>query len=184
MTKKSNVYTRVGDRGTTSLVGGQRVDKDDVRVEAYGTVDELNSFLGLLLSLEDGLCDRSASELLAMVQNKLFNVGGHLAGAGEGECRGLTGEHVEELERAIDELDAALPPLKGFVLPGGTKAAAVCNVCRTVCRRAERRVISLQKSGEKVDPIVLSFLNRLSDYLFVLGRHCNIAANTEEILWK
>ena len=183
MTKKSLIYTRTGDKGTTSLVGGTRVPKTHIRLEAYGTIDELNSHLGLLYT---GLTEENDRKTILWVQHKLFSVGSYLA-----TDQTLTtlriesqiaDEDIERLEHAIDEVDALLPPLKAFVIPGGSKESAICQVCRTVCRRAERRILALSETCE-VTTNVSAFVNRLSDYLFVLARKLNILCNTSEIYW-
>lgn len=178
------IYTRTGDAGSTSLVGGKRVRKDSVRLDAYGTVDELNSFLGLLLA-SDGL-DADAETTLRMVQNRLFNVGAYLATDNSdnpmAEPAGLGHKEIGELERQIDLMTDRLPQLRAFILPGGCGAAAMANVCRAVCRRAERRVIALTQEA-RVDDIVIRFLNRLSDYLFTLGRYANHLSGTPECEW-
>ncbi len=182
--KKSLIYTRTGDGGKTSLVGGTRVPKTHVRLEAYGTVDELNSFLGLLAAR---LPDGEDKAFVQWIQDTLFVVGSYLATDGEKtELRKasiVTPEQVEKMEREIDRLDSLLPPLKAFVLPGGDEVAALCHVCRTVCRRAERRILALAEevpvSGE-----LLAYINRLSDYLFVLSRKINQDNKKEEIFWQ
>lgn len=180
--KKSIIYTRTGDKGTTALVGGRRVSKTHVRLEAYGTVDELNSQLGLLhtyLMEED-------RELIFWIQNKLFAVGSYLATDQENTALRMESkicqEDVERLEHQIDEMDGQLPPLKAFVIPGGSRASAVCQVCRTVCRRAERRILTMSETC-LVEELVIAFVNRLSDYLFVLSRKLNIMAGVDEIYW-
>lgn len=181
--KKSRIYTRTGDQGTTSLAGGTRVPKTHLRLEAYGTIDELNSYLGLLHTY---LTEEADRQTVWRVQNKLFAVGSYLATDQtrtglRAESRIVDGD-IEELEKAIDEADNEIPPLKAFVLPGGTRGAAVCHVCRTVCRRAERRILAL--AGEcEIAPEVMAFVNRLSDYLFILARKLNRLANAEEIFW-
>ena len=179
------IYTRTGDVGTTSLVGGVRVSKTHARLEAYGTIDELNSFLGMLVSLIDS--DEEIA-LLRVVQHRLFSVGAYLAT--DQECTQqhreslISFEDVERLEKAIDRLDAELPPLKAFILPGGSYPASVCHVCRTVCRRTERRMLALEEQSIcEIDAIYKSFINRLSDYLFVLSRKLNQLAKTDEIYW-
>lgn len=181
--KKSNVYTRTGDRGTTSLVGGVRVSKTHPRLEAYGTVDELNSHLGLLRTY---LTDEADIAMLHWVQNKLFSVCSHLA-TDQSQTRlraeSLIAEaDVKRLEQAIDENDAILPRMTAFILPGGSRGAAVGHVCRTVCRRAERRILALPEEAQP-DPLVLSFVNRLSDYLFILARKLNHLTKTDEFYW-
>lgn len=168
------IYTKTGDAGQTSLVGGQRVAKTCPRLESYGTVDELNSHLGLLAAL----CPLPhETAFLASLQRSLFALGGYLATdtSSREPARNcvVTPDMVTAVERAIDRLDATLPPLRAFVLPGGTVAAAQAHVCRTVCRRAERRVLALADSGTEVAPTVTAFLNRLSDYLFTLARAIN-----------
>lgn len=180
--KKSLVYTKTGDKGTTSLVGGTRVTKTDIRLEAYGTVDELNSYIGLLITY---LTEESDREFLLHIQHQLFVVGGYLATDQEKtplSCQ-IDRKDVEQVERAIDEADAILPPLKAFVLPGGSRGASVCHVCRTVCRRAERRILALAEV-HPVAPELVAFVNRLSDYLFVLSRKINFQQKTDEIFWQ
>lgn len=184
MMSKSTVYTRRGDHGQTSLVGGERVSKCCARIESYGTIDELNSLLGLLIAEMGETAD---VEFLRDVQNHLFIVGANLAtdtshvSLRPQSC--VTDAMVRAVEREIDEIDGSLPPLRLFVLPGGTHAAAVCHVCRTVCRRAERRILALAEEAS-VDPLVLSYVNRLSDFFFVLARKLNVTAGTSEIFWK
>ncbi|MCM1311476.1 MAG: cob(I)yrinic acid a,c-diamide adenosyltransferase [Bacteroides sp.] len=184
MTKKSNVYTKTGDKGMTSLVGGRRVEKTHARLEAYGTVDELNSQIGVLITYVE---DEKDKAFLTGIQCKLFVVGSYLATDTEHtqlrQQSVVTAEMVEELEHTIDEMDAQLPPLRLFVLPGGTRGASVCHVCRTVCRRAERCILVLGKTVD-IDENVTAFVNRLSDYLFILSRKMNIVAGQEEIIWK
>lgn len=181
--KKSMIYTKTGDAGRTSLVGGTRVSKTDDRLEAYGTVDELNAFLGLL---ETYLTDEHDRTFVRQVQNELFAVGSYLAtDQSKTKLRAssqVAPGQVESLEHEIDRLDENLLPLSAFVLPGGSRGAAVCHVCRTVCRRAERRILAL---AEKVDmaPELLAYINRLSDYLFVLSRKMNREDKKNEIFW-
>lgn len=173
----SKIYTRTGDDGSTGLGDGTRVPKDSVRVEAYGTVDELNSMLGLLLceSLREDI--RAA---LTRIQHSLFDLGGELCIPGRSV---LTEVQVTELEQILDDLNADLAPLKEFILPGGTRAAAICHLARTLCRRAERRVFTLSRT-ESVPVASLKYLNRLSDLLFVLSRALNHAAGTPDVLWQ
>ena len=192
---KSNVYTRTGDAGQTSLIGGTRVSKTDLRLEAYGTVDELNAQLGLLLAyLSDAATDEALTasrvtdvQLLLGVQSCLFTIGAALAtDRSKVSLRPtavVTPEMVSQLEQAIDRIDAELPPLRLFILPGGGKAAAVAHVCRTVCRRAERRILALAQQIE-IAPELLAYVNRLSDYLFVLSRKLNVDEKKEEIIWN
>lgn len=174
--KKSMIYTKTGDKGTTSLVGGVRVPKTHIRLEAYGTVDELNSYLGLLQTY---LTEEADKRLVAHVQNKLFSVGSYLAtDQSQTELRmesRINDKDITLLEQAIDEIDNALTPLHAFILPGGARGAAVCHICRTVCRRAERRILAL--AGEcEIEARVTAFVNRLSDYLFILARKLNYLA--------
>lgn len=182
--KKSMIYTKTGDRGTTSLVGGTRVLKTHARLEAYGTIDELNAALGVLQTY---LSEEEDRQMLIRIQHKLFAVGSYLAtDQTQTELRvesRIALDDVQQLEHAIDTIDATLPALKAFVLPGGNRAAAVCHVCRTVCRRAERRILALTDDCE-IDPNVTAFVNRLSDYLFVLSRRLNHLTDTDEIFWN
>ena len=174
---KGKVYTRTGDAGTTSLVSGNRVSKDDVR-----TVDELNSNIGVLLH-STKLDDRDISTLLRKAQNKLFNIGAYLANdAKDATLYGLTPDDVTALEKMMDEMSEELPPMRGFILPGGTRLSAQADRCRTITRRAERRVVSLARVAP-VEPLVLEYLNRLSDFFFVFARFNNIQNQVEEIYW-
>ena len=181
--KKSLVYTKTGDRGTTSLVGGTRVSKTHIRLEAYGTVDELNSHLGFLITF---LSDEHDKLFLQKVQGRLFAVGSYLATDRERtrlkEASIITPEQVETIEHEIDRLDDTLPPLSAFVLPGGCRGAAVCHICRTVCRRAERQIYRLAENCPVEEPVLI-FMNRLSDYFFVLARKECINNNGNEIIW-
>jgi len=183
MVKKSLIYTRSGDKGNTSLVGGTRVSKTHVRLEAYGTVDELNSQLGLLYTY---LTAEEDKMFILWVQHKLFSVGSYLATDQTNTTlrmeSQIANEDIERMENAIDEADAQLPPLKAFVIPGGSRGSAVCQVCRTICRRAERRILTMAEEHE-VTKNVSAFVNRLSDYLFVLARKINLLAGTDEIYW-
>ena len=180
MIRKSKLYTATGDEGQTSLAGGTRVAKDDIRIEAYGSVDELNAFIGLLDNLHNIPGD--LKDFLRVVQNKLFNIGAYLATPDAATARGLDAADVERLERAIDLLDAELPPLSNFVLPGGWRISSMAHVCRAVARRAERRVVALAASAQ-IDSNVLVYLNRLSDYFFALARFNNIHNQIEENFW-
>ena len=183
MMKKSLIYTRSGDKGKTSLVGGARVSKTHVRLEAYGTVDELNSQLGLLYTY---LTEEEDLKLILWIQHKLFSVGSYLATDQTNTTlrmeSQIAGADILRLEQAIDEIDSQLPPLKAFVIPGGSRGSAVCQICRTVCRRAERRILSMAEEYE-VTGNVSAFVNRLSDYLFVLARKMNLMDGTGEIYW-
>ena len=182
--KKSLVYTRTGDKGTTSLVGGTRVPKTHARLEAYGTVDELNSYIGLLITY---LNDEEERAFLQGVQDTLFVIGSNLAtDQSITQLRAasvITEEMVQAIEHQIDKVDASVPPLTAFVLPGGSRGAAVCHICRTVCRRAERRILALSEQAE-VSAELLAYVNRLSDYLFVLSRKINQLEKKEEIFWN
>lgn len=180
MIRKSKLYTATGDEGQTSLAGGTRVAKDDIRIEAYGSVDELNAFIGLLDNLHNIPGD--LKDFLRVVQNKLFNIGAYLATPDAATARGLDAADVERLERAIDLLDAELPPLSNFVLPGGSRISSMSHVCRAVARRAERRAVALAASAQ-IDSNVLVYLNRLSDYFFALARFNNIHNQIEENFW-
>ena len=179
------IYTKTGDRGQTSLVGGQRVSKTCARLESYGTVDELNSQIGLLITYCKEEADRN---FLTEVQNTLFVVGGYLATDNSlREVRTfniVTPDMVLAIEQQIDAINAILPPFRHFILPGGGRAAAVCHVCRAVCRRAERRILTLCEEGTEVDGNVIAYINRLSDYLFVLARKLNLDENLPEIIWR
>jgi cob(I)alamin adenosyltransferase len=183
MPRLTKLYTRTGDEGATSLGGGQRVPKDAPRVEAYGTVDELNACLGLALA--GGLTPR-LTEILAPLQNELFHLGSDLCFLEADKARHpvpqIEPRHVENLERLIDELNAAVGPLQNFILPGGSLGAAHLHLARTVCRRAERAVISLARH-EPVGAHALAYLNRLSDLLFVMARFENKARGFGEPLW-
>lgn len=176
------IYTRTGDKGKTSLIGGKRVSKTHQRLEAYGTIDELNAHIGLLLAQLPA--DESERATLLQVQNILFVVGAQLATPPEVTgTLAVSAEMLSTLEEAIDRIEAALPSLKAFVLPGGTQAASQCHVCRTVCRRAERRVLALA-SRATIPSELTSYLNRLSDYLFVLSRKINNEQGMQEIFWQ
>jgi cob(I)alamin adenosyltransferase len=172
----SKIYTRTGDKGTTGLGDGSRVDKDSARVEAYGTVDELNSAVGLVLAAE---LPEAIRACLVGIQHELFDLGGELCMPG---TRLIPGAYVDGLERALDGFNAALPPLKDFILPGGSEAAARCHLARTIARRAERRVISLSHEQD-VNEASIRYLNRLSDLLFVISRVLARTAGGREVLW-
>ena len=174
----SKIYTRTGDDGSTGLGDGSRVPKDSARVEAYGTVDELNSAIGVLLAVP-GL-PPAVSECLTQLQHQLFDLGGELCIPGH---RVVTAAQVTALERALDQFNEALPPLKEFILPGGGPAAAACHLARTVARRAERRAWALARS-EEVSRELLKYLNRLSDLLFVLARVLARHERGAEVLWR
>jgi cob(I)alamin adenosyltransferase len=176
------IYTKTGDTGQTSLFGGKRVSKAELRIDSYGTIDELNSYIGLLRDQE---INHTRKDLLVEIQDRLFTIGSILAtepGNEKVKVPALRGEDVQLLEREIDALDAALPPMRSFVLPGGHVSVSVCHITRTVCRRAERIVIALN-SVEPVEPLVIQYINRLSDYLFVLSRKISKELGAEETPW-
>ncbi|MCA9733519.1 MAG: cob(I)yrinic acid a,c-diamide adenosyltransferase [Deferribacteres bacterium] len=183
MPRLTKIYTKQGDDGTTSLGSRQRVPKDNRRVQAYGTVDELNSNIGLVLAFE--VCDTLAVPLKE-IQNTLFHLGSDLCFLEEDKklykIPGIEAKHVESLEKLIDELNETVGPLENFILPGGAKAAAQLHVARCVCRRAEREAITLSHE-EKVSDYIISYLNRLSDALFVMARYENHAKGITEPLW-
>lgn len=183
--KITKVYTRRGDSGMTDLVGGVRIRKSHVRLSAYGTVDELSSHLGLLVALLPA--DHDEKPLLLRIQSNLFNVGTHLATDQAltplYPSAKLSDGETELLEQRIDQINAELPEPQGFVLPGGTHAAAQCHVCRTVCRRAEREIDALMEIAT-VDAGIVQYVNRLSDYLFVLAKKINFNSGVSEILWQ
>jgi len=183
MEKEFKVYTKTGDDGTTGLVGGTRVKKYDIRLDAYGTVDELNASIGVLRSYE--LPD-NVTNLLTQIQNKLFNIGSRLASDEKGESFTvnlvITEEHIRTLEFAIDKFEETLPKLTHFILPGGDLTVAHCHVARTICRRAERRITELSEHT-KVQPEIIKYINRLSDFLFVLARKLAFDKNIDEEVW-
>jgi cob(I)alamin adenosyltransferase len=183
------IYTKTGDRGETGLFGGQRVPKDDARVEAYGDVDELNSVLGIVVAQLHAAGEGALAAALGAVQSDLFTVGANLAtpapedgGRPSSFIPGLREGRVEELEAWIDAAEGELEPLQSFVLPGGTAAASYLHLARTVCRRAERRVVSLSRQAH-VGPEWITYLNRLSDLLFTLARLANRRAGVDDVPW-
>ncbi|GGC13477.1 cob(I)yrinic acid a,c-diamide adenosyltransferase [Dyadobacter sediminis] len=177
------IYTKTGDKGTTSLIGGTRLSKAHVRIDAYGTVDELNSYIGML---RDQPVNENRRDILKEIQDRLFTIGSHLASESDQTKRilpDLSENDVTVLESAMDFIDSQVPPLRAFVLPGGHPSVSFGHIARTVCRRAERAVIHLQQ-GEEVEEIVIRYLNRLSDYLFMLCRAMTYELNIEEVTWK
>lgn len=187
----NRVYTKGGDRGETALIGGDRVSKADLRIECYGTVDELNATLGLLrTALDEAAASHAGLASLALtiarIQNELFNLGAQLA-TPDAERRAtlpaLAARHVETLEQELDRLNDPLPALTSFVLPGGGWLSAYCHLARTVCRRAERLVVALGRDTE-LPGFAIEYLNRLSDALFVFGRHCAVTTGQPEPLWR
>ncbi|MBQ0072824.1 MAG: cob(I)yrinic acid a,c-diamide adenosyltransferase [Prevotella sp.] len=183
--KLTKIYTKTGDNGATSLVGGIRIGKDTTRLEAYGTIDELSSHIGLL----DALLQQNATDmpLLQRIQCSLFNVGTYLATDTTQtpiyDSAKLNPQEITVIEQEIDSILPTLPQLNSFILPGGSTAAAQCHICRTVCRRAERCIIALSRQAD-INPDIIKYINRLSDYFFVLARKINILTNTEEKLWQ
>ena len=176
------IYTKTGDKGTTSLIGGTRLSKAHVRIEAYGTIDELNSYIGLL---RDQPVNENRREHLKEIQDRLFTIGSHLASEPEQTKRilpDLEEKDITFLELQMDQIEAKVPALRAFILPGGHQSVSFGHVARTVCRRAERAVIHLQQ-GEEVEAIVIRYLNRLSDYLFMLCRAMTYELGVEEVTW-
>jgi cob(I)alamin adenosyltransferase len=182
--KITKVYTKTGDHGETSIIGGIRVKKSCERLEAYGTVDELSSHLGLLASM---LPDGEDKDLIIRIQNNLFSVCSNLATDQSQtplyDSARLPDGEIQVLEHKVDEIMNLLPERQGFILPGGTQAAAQAHVCRTVCRRAERRIVALSEVAQ-ISPETLQYVNRLSDYLFVLAKKINFNTGVSEIIWQ
>ena len=177
------IYTKKGDTGETSLIGGKRVPKNDIRIESYGTVDELNSWVGLL---RDQDIKEEHREELIEIQDRLFTIGSTLATSPEGtkmELPQLISEDITFLEKAIDKMNEVLPEMKSFVLPGGNTVVSYCHITRCVCRRAERLTVALNDQNEHFKKVI-QYLNRLSDYLFVLARKITMDTSAKEIPWK
>ena len=177
------IYTKSGDRGQTSLIGGDRVEKSHIRIEAYGTVDELNSCVGLVSDQE---INKKRKALLRAIQKELFIIGSHLASGSKHDdtkLPQLSPAQVHTLEQSIDTMDQELSELKHFLLPGGHQSVSFCHIARCVCRRAERQVTALGKT-ETIAPLIITYLNRLSDFLFVLARKMAQELKVEEIPWK
>lgn len=179
------IYTKTGDAGNTGLIGGTRVPKSHIRIESYGTVDELNSYLGLC---GDHLTDEAGKIMLKEIQDRLFTIGSSLACDPEKEplmrMPDLKPEDVEVLENSIDQMNEILPVMKSFILPGGHIAVSHLHVARCICRRAERICVHMQQENIFIDPLVIKYINRLSDYLFVLARYTGHLAGAAEIAWK
>jgi len=176
------IYTKTGDKGQTSLIGGTRVPKYHVRIEAYGTVDELNSWVGVI---RDSIAEEKTKLFLIQIQNQLFTIGSHLASdpdKSKMKLPEITEDHVRALEDEMDAIDSIVPPMKHFVLPGGSIAVSHCHVARCVCRRAERCIIHLSETAP-VDELLIRYINRLSDYLFMLSRKLTQDLGAEEIPW-
>lgn len=188
--KKSSVYTKGGDKGETSLVSGARVPKSDIQINLYGEVDTLNSHIGYFLSLlkKDGLEDDRITSLSSKIQHNLFNLGSLLACEAENwekfKLPTVAEDIVELMEAQIDAFDSELPTLKNFVLPGGSPAGSYSHVVRTSCRQVERLLINFQREGNEIPHLSIEFLNRLSDYFFVMGRFVSNKLGFEEVLWK
>jgi cob(I)alamin adenosyltransferase len=177
------IYTKTGDKGETSLLGGTRLPKYHVRIEAYGTVDELNSYMGLIRDISE---NKEKEEFIISIQDRLFIMGSQLAADPEKnkmKLPSLAEEDITALEKAIDEMDALVPEMKSFVLPGGHEHVSHCHIARCVCRRAERAVLRLAEK-EKVEEINIKYLNRLSDYLFMLSRWFTLERKAKEIPWR
>ncbi len=179
------IYTRTGDSGNTGLIGGTKVPKNDLRIETYGTVDELNSWIGMV---NDQLNHPEFKSSLKEIQDRLFTIGSLLATDYEKETKmqlpDLHEGDVQTLEHAIDVMTAKLPEMKSFILPGGHTTVSAIHIARCVCRRAERLVVALQQEAVPVEPLVIQYLNRLSDYLFTLARYAGMLLGAEEIPWK
>ena len=179
------IYTKTGDKGQTSLIGGTRVAKNNIRIESYGTVDELNSYLGLV----NDYCDNEKINLwLREIQDRLFTLGAELATTPVKEVKmklpDLHLSDIEWMEHSIDEMNEALPEMRSFILPGGHPGASACHVARCICRRAERLCVAMREQDEEVSDIILQYLNRLSDFLFVLARYITHINGKEEIPWR
>ena len=176
------IYTKKGDKGATSLIGGAKVPKSNLRIHAYGTIDELNSFIGIV---RDSYPEKHSLEILYQIQNLLFTIGSNLAADPDKsrmQLPTISEDDIMVLEHEIDNMTEKLPPLTHFILPGGHIASSHCHVARCVCRRSERLIVELSEK-EKVDPLILKYINRLSDYLFVLSRKILADNNAEEIKW-
>ncbi len=176
------IYTKTGDKGETGLFGGKRLPKNHIRIESYGTVDELNSHIGLIRDQVEG---DGISDLLKEIQDRLFAIGSSLASDPDKNMitPDIRPDDITKLENAMDEMDEELPALKNFILPGGHPLVSQCHIARCVCRRAERNVVALHHN-ESVEPAILEYLNRLSDYLFILGRKLALDLKVEEIIWN
>jgi cob(I)alamin adenosyltransferase len=179
------IYTKTGDNGSTSLIGGTKVSKSDIRINAYGTVDELNAYIGLL---GDQLSDLHSSELLKEIQDRLFTIGSSLACDPHKDVAmkipDLNESDILLLEREIDTMQSKLPEMKSFILPGGNMAVSTAHICRTICRRSERIVVALDLQEPLAQPLIIKYLNRLSDYLFVLSRWIGHLLGVAEIKWR
>ncbi len=174
-----HIYTRTGDKGETGMLGNERVSKADERMEAIGTIDELNAMLGTALIFYKG----KRLESIKKAQSTLFSIGASLASRKPSDVKGTAEEDVSAMEKEIDEMEAVLPKLTRFILPGGSKSASILHLTRTVCRRAERKVVALQEK-EQINARIIIYLNRLSDWLFTLAREENFQANVKEEEWQ
>jgi cob(I)alamin adenosyltransferase len=179
------IYTKTGDKGGTSLIGGVRVPKNHIRIESYGTIDELNSFLGMVSDLAQ---NAAITEELREIQDRLFTIGSELATTPTKEVKmklpDLHESDVAWLEQRIDQMNEQLPEMRSFILPGGNLASSTCHVARCVCRRAERICVSMQENNEAIAPLIIQYLNRLSDHLFVLARYIAYINDAPEIPWR
>lgn len=181
----TKIYTKTGDLGLTALIGGTKVPKSNIRIDSYGTVDELNSFIGLV---GDYLTDDAIKLILKEIQDRLFTIGSSLACDPGKEplmkIPDLKEEDIKLLEMEMDKMNEVLPTMKNFILPGGHPAVSTAHIARCVCRRAERLCVNIKETGSFIDPLVIKYLNRLSDYLFVLARYIGHILNVEEAVWK
>ena len=179
------IYTKTGDQGKTSLIGGTKVSKSHIMIDSYGTIDELNSWIGVV---SDHLDDHNTSQILKEIQDRLFTIGSSLACDPEKEPKlkipDLKDYDVQLLEKEIDKMNEVLAPMKSFILPGGAPAISFAHVARCVCRRAERICVAMQDEGMEVDPLILQYLNRLSDYLFIIARYAAHLLNIEDVKWQ
>ncbi|HXS35091.1 MAG TPA: cob(I)yrinic acid a,c-diamide adenosyltransferase [Flavipsychrobacter sp.] len=179
------IYTKTGDKGTTSLIGGVRVPKSHIRIESYGTIDELNSYIGMV---SDMAANSQITEWLREIQDRLFTIGSELATTPDKEVKmklpDLHDSDVQWLEQSIDKMNESLPEMRAFILPGGNLAASTCHVARCVCRRAERLCVGMHEQNEPVSDLIIKYLNRLSDYLFVLARYITHIAGAQEVEWR
>ncbi|OJW83006.1 MAG: ATP:cob(I)alamin adenosyltransferase [Bacteroidetes bacterium 46-16] len=179
------IYTKTGDKGSTSLIGGVRVAKSHIRIESYGTVDELNSYLGMV---NDMAADEQVSDWLREIQDRLFTIGSELATTPDKEIKmklpDLHDNDIKWLEERIDEMNETLPEMRSFIIPGGNLAASTCHVARCVCRRAERICVAMQEQGATIPELIVPYLNRLSDLLFVLARYIGHINGAAELPWR
>ena len=181
----TKIYTKTGDAGKTSLIGGTKVPKNNIRIETYGTIDELNSFIGLV---NDSIFDDHSKNILREIQDRLFTIGSSLACDPDKEAKmklpDLKESDIELLEGEIDKMNASLPEMKHFILPGGHTAVSAIHITRCVCRRAERWCVNMQEQNLFIEPLVIKYLNRLSDYFFVLARYTGHLLHIAEVAWK